>query len=225
MAQTILDHLFRGRRDRGGKRFDERHGIETSETIPRAQLTGMPTELRQHSGEYVPTNLALFNRIVRKSRLDPAEFTFVDLGSGKGRVVIRAASYPFKAILGVEADADLYRISRANLERAHLGENPRVSVVHADARVVDLPQGNLFIFMYSPFRGVIFREVAERLAAIAREPGRALAIAYSSDWEADALEQTGCFVRFPMRRRQFWAPPTVSFFFNEAANHMRRRGR
>jgi hypothetical protein len=87
---------------------------------------------------------------------------------------------------------------------------------------VHLPEGNLFVFMYSPFRGPIFESVAKRLARIAREPGRAVFIAYSADWEAQTLEQTGAFTRMRMRRRRIWARSTVSFFYNAEADRIRR---
>jgi len=220
MGQTIIDRLLSGLRRRRGERFDRRHGIETSKLVKRDALTGMDEELREHAGDYVPGNPAVLKRIVRKSGVDPAAFTFVDLGCGKGRMLIAASEYPFRAILGIEADPDLFAVAERNMVSAQA--SGRVSVVHQDARTADLPAADLFIYMYSPFRGPIFEQVAERLADLAGEPGRAVVIAYSADWEADILERTGRFVRIPMRRRQFWAPSTVSFFYNAPADRMRR---
>lgn len=222
MSATIIDRLFQARRLFQGRRFDRRHGVETVNTVTRDGLTGMAPELRAHAGEYIPTNPALFRRMVRKSGIDPSRFTFVDLGCGKGRIVIAAADYPFKAILGVEADLAIFRAAQDNLKRWRKGDaRRRARVVHADARTFEWPKGDLFIFMYSPFRGPIFKQVAKRLAAVAGEPGRAVVIAYSRDWEAAALERTGRFKRVRMKRLQFWAPSSVSFFYNEAADRMR----
>src|SRR5699024_10596443 len=117
---------------------------------------------------------ALIRRIVRQSRIDPRQFAFVDLGCGKGRVLIAAADFSFRSILGIEADAALCEIARRNLKRVRHGPGAVASVIHADARTADLPEGNLFIFMYSPFRGPVFETVARRLAGMASEPGRAM---------------------------------------------------
>ena len=220
MSRTILDRLLEQRRKANGRRFDRSHGIETTGRVSREQLIGMPAELRDCAGEYRPTNPALLRRIVRQSRLDPGLFNFVDLGCGKGRALIAAASYGFNSVLGVEAEEGLFRIARENGVRWR-GED-RLKVVHADARTVDWPDGNLFVFMYSPFRGRIFEEVGERLAAVAREPGRAVVIAYSADWEAAVLERLGCFTRVRLRRLQFWARSTVSLFYNRRAMGLRR---
>lgn len=181
----------------------------------------MPIELRRDAGEYLPTNPQLFRRMMRRSGVEPGDFTFIDLGCGKGRVLIEAAAYRFKAIVGVEADRALFQAAKDNLARFGGGKG-RIRLIHHDARTVALPDGNLLIFMYSPFRGAVFAAVAERLAKAAAEPGRALVIAYSSDKEAAVLERTGRFTRERMRRLQFWAPSTVSFFYNDAAMRLRR---
>ena len=209
------------RKDLAGWFFDRRYGVDTNRKVPRDELVDIPPETRQHAGDYSPSSPALFRRIVRQSRIDPRQFAFVDLGCGKGRVLIAAADFSFRSILGIEADATLCEIARSNLKRVRHRPREVASVIHADARTADLPEGNLFIFMYSPFRGPVFETVARRLAGMASEPGRAMVVAYSSDWEADALERTGAFSRERLRRRQFWRRSTVSLFYNQAASRMR----
>lgn len=178
----------------------------------------MSAELREHAGEYLPTDVGLFRRVMRKSKVETSNYSFVDLGCGKGRALLAAAHYPFKAIVGVEADSNLYEVAKTNVMRWSKGRpESRIRLVQADARTVDLPAGNLFVFMYSPFRGPVFEHVAARLACLANEPGRAIVIAYLADFEADSLDRTGCFVRIRMRRLQFWARSTVSLFYNAAA--------
>jgi protein-L-isoaspartate O-methyltransferase len=209
--------MFGLRKHLAGLTFDRRHDIETNRDVQRDDLTGMPSRIRRHAGDYSPTNPALFARIVRASRLDPQMFSFVDLGSGKGRVVIAATGYGFRRVVGIEADKALHETAEKNLTQAGLKGNANVSAVYGDARTAPLPPGNLFVFMYSPFRGPIFEAVAKRLADLARDAGRAIFIAYSADWEAEALERTGAFTRVRLRRRQFWARSTVSLFYNDAA--------
>jgi SAM-dependent methyltransferase len=223
MTLTIIDRVLAFGKRWAGRRFDRRLGIETNKRVSRQGLNGMPTELREHAGEYAPTNPALFRRTIRKSGIDPKGFTFIDLGCGKGRVIIAAAEYPFTKIIGVEADIALCRVAKQNLKRWREGRSDgRLQIVHEDARTFKWPKGDLFVFMYSPFTGPVFQQVAERLAAAAGEPGRAVVIAYSADWEAEALERAGCFTRVRLRRRKFWAASTVSFFYNDLANRMRR---
>jgi methylase of polypeptide subunit release factors len=43
------------------------------------------------------------------------DFTFIDLGSGKGRALVLALSYPFRRVVGVEFALELHRVAEANL--------------------------------------------------------------------------------------------------------------
>jgi SAM-dependent methyltransferase len=224
MAATILDRLFSNRRHRLGRRFDRLNGVETSGIIRRDAFTSMPLELRAQAGDYVPSDPSLIRRIVRWSGVDPSVFTFVDLGCGKGRAIIAAAEFPFNALVGIEADAGLCAIADRNLGLCRRPDvRHRTIILNSDARTFDVPEGNLFVFMYAPFHGAIFEAVAGRLTTIASEPDRAVVIAYSADWEGDLLERTGRFIRRRLPRKQFWAPSSVSLFYNEHADRMRRR--
>jgi hypothetical protein len=45
------------------------------------------------------------------------DFTFIDLGSGKGRVLLMASDYPFKRIIGVEFMPELQRVAQENIRK------------------------------------------------------------------------------------------------------------
>jgi len=40
--------------------------------------------------------------VLEKLSINHSEFTFIDFGSGKGRVLFLASEYPYKKIIGVE---------------------------------------------------------------------------------------------------------------------------
>jgi hypothetical protein len=50
----------------------------------------------EHSTEYIGTPTWVLSRALDRLQLDPRDFVFVDLGSGKGRVILRAATRPFR---------------------------------------------------------------------------------------------------------------------------------
>jgi len=64
---------------------------------------------------YQPTDPALFREMMASLPIEFNEFTFVDLGSGKGRTLLMASEYPFKKIVGVELIADLHRAKHSRL--------------------------------------------------------------------------------------------------------------
>src|SRR4051794_15187739 len=68
---------------------------------------------------YQPTDPANFQEMIgllrRKTHASLEDFTFVDLGSGKGRTLLMASHYPFRRILGIELLPSLHRIAVDNL--------------------------------------------------------------------------------------------------------------
>ncbi len=57
--------------------------------------------------------LAISQEAVAQTMLQ--DFTFIDLGSGKGRVLLMASEYPFQKIIGVEFMPELHRAAQKNI--------------------------------------------------------------------------------------------------------------
>lgn len=90
--------------------------------------------------------------------------TFVDLGSGTGRVVTLASWLGPARAVGVEIDAPLVAIHRLAAERLGLPFDVRIG----DARTARLDDGTGFFF-FAPFVGSVLADVLERLRGIAHE--------------------------------------------------------
>ncbi len=98
--------------------FDERFGVDTS---------GLVYELpsgHQHdpyNNGYFAVAPSVFHSVMQALRdrlgLDYRRFSFVDVGSGKGRALLLALDYPFREIIGVELSPELDRVARANIAR------------------------------------------------------------------------------------------------------------
>jgi hypothetical protein len=57
---------------------------------------------------------------------DVSGYTFIDMGSGKGRMLLLAAEPPFRRIIGVEFASDLDALARSNVKTYR---NPKASVL------------------------------------------------------------------------------------------------
>jgi precorrin-6B methylase 2 len=217
-----LSAILRTVRHASERRFDRKHGLDTCGMVETPKFAGMPVEVGRDANPYFASGKARIRRMIRRSRINPSDYHFVDFGTGKGRPLIVASAYPFKSITGIEADHELCEIARANVTtwfRSHCG--PPIKVIEADARTTPLPNGNLFIFMYNPFSGDVLEEVSEHLAELARGD-RKLVVAYSGDELAGALEGTGAFRRVPIPPLRPWLGSSMSLFFNPAAEPKRR---
>jgi len=86
--------------------------------------------------------------------IDPGGYTFVDLGSGKGRVVLLASRHGFGSVIGVEASAFLHQIACGNLRAwVRAGHDTRgIGLQRGDAGAYELPDVPCVLYLFNPFR-------------------------------------------------------------------------
>jgi SAM-dependent methyltransferase len=149
--------------------FDRRMGVQTS---PLVAVTDLGVEAGQldaigvnaRGTAYMPTPAWAVPAIISELNLHHPDYTFIDLGSGMGRVVLIAAQYPFRRVVGVELSLELNRIAGENLSR--LGNALRaeaVDLIRLDAREYEFPPGNLAVYMFNPFQAQVMQVVLENL--------------------------------------------------------------
>ena len=143
-VECVKDSLPERRRSRFGDiDYDCDHAVDT--TWARLPIS---VRLREVFSErlYQPTVEEEFAEIMQHlATVDFETFTFIDLGSGKGRALLLAAMYPFARIVGVEVQPELDAIARQNIERFdESGQQCRsIESVCADAREYEFPLTNL----------------------------------------------------------------------------------
>jgi len=89
---------------------------------------------------------------------------FYDLGSGLGRPTILAHLVSGARARGVEVSGALCGLARASAADLNLAG---VEFIQGDAREVDYNEGTVF-FLFTPFKGEMFRQVFARLYARSR---------------------------------------------------------
>ena len=98
--------------------FDERFGVDTSGLVYELP-SGHQHDL--YNNGYFAVAPSVFHSVMQALRdrlaLDYRRFSFVDVGSGKGRALLLASDYPFREIIGVELSPELDRVARANIAR------------------------------------------------------------------------------------------------------------
>src|SRR5579859_3502328 len=107
-------------------------------------------------------------------------FTFIDLGSGKGRVLLMASDYPFKKIIGVEFMPELHRAAQKNIA-SYSNDRQRCQQIEAvcvDARDFQFPVEPLLVYVFNPFSEAAFAQVLENLRRSVEQSPRPVYIAY-----------------------------------------------
>jgi hypothetical protein len=126
--------------------------------------------------------------------------TFIDIGSGKGRVVLRAGMRAVREVIGIELSPVLHATAQRNLEivktRGALRAPTRL--ILGDATELAIPAGPIVAFLYHPFHQSIAALVVDRIVASLRASPRPAAILYGhptlqQPFEPSLFERGGVF--------------------------------
>ncbi len=170
--------------------FDAERRIDTAGWVRTPDLvTDSPN--RRFAVRYQPTSVEDFELLMGKLDIPHDEFVFVDYGSGKGRVLMLAAAYPFQRIIGVEFSPPLDRVARENI--ATLGEDAaRIETVVMDAAEFEPPLEPLVLYFNNPFELPVLQGVLDRLReSIDREPRPTYMVVTVPPEFAQAIEDAG----------------------------------
>lgn len=169
--------------------FDRRYGIDTNKIVPVEDLNAPSRNLR-HAVQYQPTTPG-FRFILDEMSVDWRNFTFVDLGSGKGRVLIEVAAYPFEKIGGAEFSPKLHNIAQKNVrkyqEQTGLGQNIGLRCV--DAADFQFGNGDIVLYLYNPFRMNTMVAVVDNLLSSMRRQDRKIVIIYLNPVCAELIDK------------------------------------
>ncbi len=150
-------------------RFDLAFGTDTSGWIDVENLD-IAQEAMEHSAAYAPSRARHVRKLLEALRLPPGR-VLVDLGCGKGKVLLLAADYEFKRIVGVEISARLCQIARNNLMLyEHKVRRPlHVEIIQSDASQYAVREDEDVFFLYNPFdysiMEVVLGNIVRSLAA------------------------------------------------------------
>ncbi|MCU1255945.1 MAG: hypothetical protein JWM83_2244 [Candidatus Angelobacter sp.] len=129
---------------------------------------------------YFATEPWLFEQIMQAIPVDFSKCTFIDLGSGKGRVLLMASDYPFQRIVGVEFMPELHRVAIKNVA-GYSNDHQRcrhIEAVCLDARNFQFPSGPLVVYLFNPFSEPTFAQILENLRQSIEQALRPVYIAY-----------------------------------------------
>lgn len=167
--------------------FDQLHGTDTSGKMTPSTLPGV-SQSALYLTAYIGVPYSSLTEALSHLPLQPADFTFVDLGCGKGRALLVAAQFPFRRILGVELAANLCAVAQANIASKPEWAS-HISVLNQDAATVTFPEGPLLIFLFNPFFAPVLRRVLANLESQLRRAPRETYVLYAANPRFKVLTQ------------------------------------
>jgi hypothetical protein len=169
------------------RRFDRRYDIEVDGLAEPEDLTveGDPST----GFTYVATPVRLARGWLREVPGDPAQYTFVDMGSGKGRVLALAAAHGFRRVVGIEFAHELHEIALRNASAAAtrgLVFEPTLG----DSGAFEFPDAPLVIHFNNPFAEDVMVRVLANLTTSYRSSPRRVVVVYQQVAEEEARHST-----------------------------------
>jgi SAM-dependent methyltransferase len=151
-----LFQLRQRHQDRINLAFDERHGTDTAAEVALTDVGVDHADAQRGNIVYRPLWEKNFHATLQAlaPRLGGFEpFTFVDIGSGKGKLLLLAALYPFHKVVGIEYAEGLHDIAVRNVARF----NPpgrrcaTITPLLGDALAFPLPPGPVVAMIFNAF--------------------------------------------------------------------------
>jgi len=152
----------------------------TSATVGwRDRLLGM-----FHS-PYQPTEPTLFREMLASlmqanPKINLPEFTFIDIGSGKGRALLMAADYPFRRILGIELLPELHRVAKGNLAKCKSDSQCcfAIDCIQGDASEFIFPPEPTVLYLFNPLPECALAKMVDNLGQSSRQHPRPVFVIY-----------------------------------------------
>ena len=152
--------------------FDQAHDTDT-ETICEVGSLDIASENAIHAVRYQPSPHRLVDEAIRGLDVEYGQFHFLDFGAGKGRVLLIAAEFPFRAVTGIEFSRELQQTAVTNIAKTPAGRiaAAQIECVHDDVTRYELPDSPLVCYFYNPFGRRIMQIVIEHIErSLARHP-------------------------------------------------------
>ncbi len=141
--------------------------------------------------------------------LEFRDYTFIDLGSGKGRTLLMASDYPFRRIVGVELLPSLHQIAEDNLRlyKSDSQECFALESICADASEFAFPDDPLVLYLFNPLPESGMRKVVANLDRSLLGHPRAVFVLYHNPLLEYVLAESGAL-------RKIGATEQCSIFAN-----------
>lgn len=174
--------------------YDKKRGIETCELAFISELGDNPVDFSGFLIDelYGALPIILFNAIHRPgSKLSRTDASYVDIGAGKGRMLILAAEKGYKNILGIEYVPSLAQIGIDNCEIA-LKDMKDVKWANEaiDATTMKYPDTDLLVFLNNSFDRPMFDHWLNNLMKDLKDNPREMVLIYNHSICSHVLDST-----------------------------------
>jgi SAM-dependent methyltransferase len=173
--------------------FDWKYGTDTVRWVDKAALDAT-SDNRWHAVSYQATKARPFLSLLRQLDL-PTSSVFVDIGCGKGRVVLIASQYGFRKVVGIDFSSRLCAVARNNVELFSKKTNllSPIEVVDMDVAGYQFRADECVLYMFNPFDSLVMTQVVENIRQSLEHNPRRMWVIYNTPTQHDVLMSAGLF--------------------------------
>ncbi len=170
--------------------FDWRHGVRTCGNAKLEELT-IAGDNTSHAVPYHPSHPKFLFAVLGTLKIEYSQYTFVDFGSGKGRVLLVASEFPFHEVLGVEFARELHEVACENIRRYRSATQQcrKIQSLHADATEFSFPLVPLVLYFFNPFGPAVLVPVLRNLQRSLESNPRDVVLVYMAPFHGDLGER------------------------------------
>jgi len=131
--------------------------------------------------------------MMKAAGIDFQDFTFIDLGSGKGRTLLMASEFPFRRIVGVELLPELHQVAERNIAAFSSAEQKcrTLESVCCDARDFAFPPEPLLLYLFNPLPPMALKATLENLRRSLNSVPRTVRLIYHNPASEQILLEAG----------------------------------
>ena len=161
LFQEIIDNYF----------FDLFYNVETQLRI------GKSSKLNNH---YAPTYYSVIKESFRSIK-DRNKLTFIDVGCGKGKVLLVASDFGFKEIIGIELSKKLLITCKINLNnyKKLKVKKKSIKLININATKYKITNENVFYF-FDPFSKIILDNFLKKILESFKKNKRKIYIIFAN---------------------------------------------
>ena len=157
---------------------------------------------RSKSSPYEALNYFILENLLENfCKLFPLEKSLIDVGSGKGRVMVAAAHYGFKNITGVDFAKELCRAAERNINKIKPQfPGTTFDIFCNDILNYPIKAVDKVFFLFNPFNKEIMEKFLEKIDRSVNEHRRTIYFIYANPQEKEILVQKNYQEIFRIRK-------------------------
>lgn len=169
--------------------FDMKYRIDTYASVEKDDFENVGVN-KEHASMYSSINTVPLRKLLKTLRI-PTGGVLVDLGCGKGKVLLIASEFGFKEARGVDFSPLLCEIARTNCStyKARTKTKTDFAVYKCDVLDYRMKDDEDVFYLYNPFDAYILKQVIQNILKSLQRRRRKIWIIYGNPVHSKIVEE------------------------------------